>query len=53
MMGSAIAIIKLKGAFVQENGIIRLSDGRFIGRLEGIDFEDVKAFEIEKEKSDK
>lgn len=45
-MGDACKIVNFKnGAHVQENGIIRLADGRYIGRLDGISFEEVVELE--------
>jgi len=38
----AVKIVKLQGAYVQENGIIRLADGRYIGRLDDITFDEVE-----------
>lgn len=40
-MGDACQIKKIPGAYVQENGIIRKGDGRYIGRLDDIAFEDL------------
>lgn len=44
-MGDACQTIKLPGAYVQENGIIRKGDGRYIGRLDEIAFEDLERTE--------
>jgi len=44
-MGDVIAVTNLVGAFVQKNGIIRIADGRYIGRLEDIEYGDIASFE--------
>lgn len=41
MSGDACEIVNLNGAHVQENGIIRLGDGYYIGRLDEISYEAV------------
>lgn len=41
-MGDACQTKKLPGAYVQENGIIRKGDGRYIGRLDDIAYEEIE-----------
>jgi hypothetical protein len=49
-VADAIKTMTLTGAYVQENGIIRLSDGRYIGRLDGVTFEEVVTREAQQHK---
>jgi hypothetical protein len=45
-MGDYCPTVNIEGAYVQENGIIRLKDGKYIGRLDGVTFDEVKEREI-------
>src|SRR5687768_10147373 len=48
-MNGAIEVTRIK-AFVQENGIIRVEPtGLLLGRLDGVEYEDIKQFEVSPE----
>lgn len=52
MGGDSCPVVYIKGAHVQGNGIIRLSNGMYIGRLDGITYEEIVSLEqLEDEKN--